>query len=162
MDDLHEGDLMSDSRKPHFRLDPGISLGHIISAAPTLVLAIWLLSGWATKTDSTASSMKEYQEGTTKQIANMRDSFSLDFKSFRSDVSVQINELKVNNEKQSSIIRADIAALPTIQAVLGEVTRRLDQADSRADAQSRRLDAVQATGIQTQADITAILRAKPK
>jgi septal ring factor EnvC (AmiA/AmiB activator) len=73
----------------------------------------------------------------------------------RSDVA----SLRADTNEQFKAVRADIANLPDVRAQLVQMERRLDQNDSRADAQSKRLELLEREVIQSRADLDNVIRA---
>lgn len=134
------------SRLP-FRFDPGVNLGHIITAVPSVILVVWFLSGKITTVDNTQSEMK-----------TLKSEFGADMASFKLDVGRQFDAVRLQQNDQFKILRSDIANIPEFQATLKLVNQRLDRDEVRADVMSARLDDVAGKGVQNSADIVGILR----
>ena len=67
--------------------------------------------------------------------------------------------LRNEMNEQFHQVRLDIANLPDQRAELTQIEKRLDQSDSRADAQSKRVETLERAVIQERADLDNVLRA---
>lgn len=149
---------MSGSSRMPFRFDPGLSLGHLLTALPTMVAVIWLAAGYAGKTDLNQQQMSQLRSDMTAQITGLKADMTQQVTGLRSDVSAQMASLQINNDKQFGIVRSDIANIPGMKERVDQLDKRVDQGDGRLDAQSRRLESIQTMGIQNSSDIANILR----
>lgn len=84
--------------------------------------------------------------------------------SLRVDMTANVQALRVDMKEsfvhvQSDIggVRGDIANLPDVRAELVQMERRVDQIDSRADAQSKRLEILEREVIQMRSDVDHIV-----
>lgn len=144
---IEDQEMTSSQRRFGVRIDPGISIGHIIGAIPSLVLVIWFLSGKMSSVDNTQDQMKTF-----------KIDLSSDWAAFKKDVGQRLDGIQALQNDQFKILRSDIANIPEFQATLKLVNQRLDRDEVRADVMSAHLDDVAGKGVQNSADIVGILR----
>jgi hypothetical protein len=141
-----------------FRFDPGFSVGHLLTALPTMVALVWLAAGYAGKTDQNQKQMDQIRVDMVALMTALKSDMTAQVVGLRSDVAAQMAQLQVNNDKQFTIVRSDIANIPGMKERVDQLDKRVDQLDSRLDAQSRRLEGIQTMGVQNSADIANFLR----
>lgn len=115
-----------------FDIDLTLSFAHIVQIAGMLVFGLWIIFGYLTKIDVSQSTIAE--------------------------LSRQITQLQKSQNEQYTQISQKVEILADIKATVTQLNLRMDQTDNRMAAQSNRLDIVQTDGIQTKADLTALLR----
>ncbi len=131
--------------------DYNINLGHIVLA---VAIFGWTVMGYVTRFDVTQSNVAIAQA----DLKSLRIDVASQLDKFRLEVTTQLSAIQIANNEQFRTVRADIANLPEVKADMTQINRRVDQADNRADAQSKRLDNVEKATIQSSADIVNILR----
>lgn len=141
--DDESDDMSAISRRLSFRIDPGISYGNILIAAPLIVGIIYSVGGRDTDLKTTQAEVAKL----TAQIEKLR-----------SDMAGQIAELKTSTSEQIRGVRSDIANLPDIRATMGQMEQRLGRDETRLDALAARIEAVDKAGTQNSADLVGILR----
>lgn len=127
------------------KVEKTLSLGHISYFAVAAVTFLWLVFGYVGKIGTTADDLKRIDDKVTNFRAELLDRL--------------ITNQRTQTEQFQSLASA-ISNLPDMRAAVTQIEHRLDQADNRAAAQSNRLDTVQAQGVQSASDLTALLRAQ--
>lgn len=133
-------------RQLPFRFDPGFSFGHLIAAVPSIILAVWFVSGYAHQSDTNQKQLDEMRVNMTAQITTLKSDMTKEVTALRVDMVAQVAQLQLNSDRQFSMVRSDIANIPGMK-------ERVDQLDKRVDQLERRMEPIQQTGIQNAADI---------
>ncbi len=128
-----------------------MNLGQIIVS---IAIFGWTIMGYVTRVDIAQTSVAAAQV----DIKALRNDMTTQIGGLRAELAAQIVALQAANNEQFRIVRSDIANLPEVKADMTQFNRRMDQADSRADAQSKRMDNIEKNGIQNAADIVNLLR----
>lgn len=142
---------MTQSRLFGVRIDPGVSIGHLITALPSLALVIWFLSGKVTTFDNTQTEMKTFKAEITAQVSALKIDMTAQNVALRADMIAQTTQLQVNTDKQFNMTRASIDNLPSMTERVGQLEKRVDKAE-------RQLETVQSSGIETTANMNNLLR----
>ena len=74
----------------------------------------------------------------------------------KAEMAAQIAGVQAQNNEQFHNVRNDIANLPDMRATVVQAERRLNEVDSRADAQSKRLELNDRMAIETRAKVDAL------
>lgn len=156
-------------RRMPFRFDPGISLGHVLSALPTIVLAVWILSGNAKQTDANQKQLDQYhteaialseankkqqdqsRAEVTSQINNVKSDLLLKIADMRTEQANQIAQIQLNTNKQFDNLALIIANLPGMNV-------RVDQLEKRVDNVQRQQEQDHSAVIENTANINNIGR----
>lgn len=131
------------------RYDNGISLGHIITV---LAVAIPAVIMYGARTDTN----QEVLKATQVAVQTTKVELSAQIIAAKAEMAAQITGVQAQNNEQFQNVRHDIANLPDVRASLTQVERRLNEADSRADAQSKRAEINDRMEIETRAKVDAL------
>lgn len=142
------------SKRSIVRFEGGINLGQIVQILMTAGFLAWIVMGYLNRVDTAQSDVRQLQA----DVKALRGDVTGQNEKLRIDVGAQLTALQAANNEQFRTLRTDIANLPEVRADMTQFTRRTDQADSRADAQSKRMDNIEKTGIQNAADMVNMLR----
>ena len=140
------------------QFDSKIDLGQVLVA----VGLAGSVAFWAVNSASTAKVAADAAKQASDSVAALRSDMNDQFRGVKTDTADQLRQVQANTNDQFNRVRADIANLPDVRAELTQIERRLDQNDSRADAQSKRVETLERAVIQTRADLDALIRGAKK
>jgi hypothetical protein len=112
---------MSDDATPSqfkLRFSPVINFGHIATVIAIIGSLLYGLSGYQRKIDNTVDGLADMKLSVAAHIAAM--------------------QLRI--DKQFADVQISIANLPDVRAEVSQLSRRADEHDNRAAAQSNRMD----------------------
>lgn len=107
----------------------------------------------AALTDTNKKQQDQGRSEVASQINNVKSDLLAKIAEIRADQAGQIAQLQLNTNKQFDSLAIVITNLPGMKERLEQLERRVDQGDSRFDAQSKRLESVQSQTIENTVNI---------
>jgi hypothetical protein len=135
-----EGQDMTSQSRFGVRIDPGISLGHVVTMLPSLFLVIWFLSGKMSSVDSTQNDMKAAQTDikqlrvdVTAQLAAASTAATAQYTAFKTEMVAQMTQQQVNIDRQFSATRDTINNIPSMAERVSQLEKTLDWRGKQQD-----------------------------
>lgn len=136
-----------------------ITLTQFLFVAGQGIFLLWLAFGYVFRGDQAVTDFNNYKTANDATIKTLRADLSQQSANLRSEMLDKISAIQADRLLKYQAMQTTIANIPDMRAELSQLEKRSDQADSRADAQSKRMETIQSGQIQNGSDISAILRA---
>lgn len=137
------------------RFNPEISLGQAIQGLIVLggvvVPIAWYVMTYAGRVDLQGQTIARLEVSVTSQLTAQKADLTSQIAAQKAETAAQFNAIQLGMNDQFKSLRLDIANLPDVRAELTQLGKRVDQWDSRAGAQSERMNRLETLLIQISA-----------
>lgn len=129
------------------------NLGHILTVLAVVVPALVVYGARNERTDANQETLKATQAA----MQSTKVELTAEIVAAKAEMATQISGVQTQNNEQFRNVRNDIANLPDMRATVTQVERRMNEMDSRADAQSKRQELNDRMAIETRAKVDALV-----